>query len=342
MTKFNYGLDNDSKGKLHEILVAKLLDPYNRFPQRPNEITELGLASEELHRTFVNRLGGEHTYNYEKHLEYAKVAVENIRKHFNKIHFTSNNCTVVKIFWTSNPNDVKALSPKDDKNTSDLVIEHKPFDVVAVNSDEKYVGLSLKIYGVKKINTLANVGVKTLDNLLNVNTEDIHKNTSQQVRNNTSALGFDISGLTIRNAHKLEKTDKNLLETNTSIMNKSIENVSKIYKNKLREKDSTNLENIIKHLVIPKKISSIKTYVVSTYGTKEIKNTIEDLSKDGTNILKKHKGNISIKTASSSNRNIIFCGMNQSSLLTIYMKAKSSGGFTTITGVVRGWYEQGK
>ena len=148
---FNHGLDNDSKGKLHEILVATILDPQKRFPERPNEITELGpSASEQLFRRLVQQLGGVYSENFKHHYDIAKFSAERIIDHLKKTCFCTGNNRIVKIYWTSNPSDFRALTKIKEKNPSDLIFETRPADLVAVNSECEYVGLSLKIHNMNK------------------------------------------------------------------------------------------------------------------------------------------------------------------------------------------------
>jgi hypothetical protein len=339
---FNYGLDNDSKGRLHEILVARILDPNNRFPSRPNEITELALpASEELYNKLVSTLGGASSDNYKHHLSIAQFSAEKILAHLTKTKFCSGNNKLVKIYWTSNPSDFASLTRIKEKNPSDLIFESKHTDLVAVNSHAKFIGLSLKIHNKKKrTSTLANPGHKLLDRLLGVDTVSIHKQSLESVKQNTIAMGFDISNMTIKQAHALEKTDVSLLLSNAEIAKKSVIEISTIYREQLISKSSAELAHFIQSIVNTKNYK-VKTFRVTTYGIKDFTHEIVDISKEGQKILSDHKDNIFIKD-SSGKRTITFGGKNNSSLIILDIKPHGSGGFQSINGNVQGWCTSAK
>lgn len=198
----NYGLKNDDKGKLHELLVGHFLmhgtahhDPDSfaptksmpKFAQRPiatNTIKKEKKSKsqfdtpEKLHAGIKSKLTHE---QYSNHIRIAKFAAEHIKKgledagHLSK-NPQSNSGRISNVYWTSRPADIERLhgSP-DPANTSDIVVEKKKKNPTAggrklvVETDGgpkeggEHIGISLKIHNEPKTSTLANPGRGTMD-----------------------------------------------------------------------------------------------------------------------------------------------------------------------------------
>lgn len=148
----NYGLKNDDKGKLHELLVGHFLmhgtkhdDPDThspsralpKFPQRPipaaggpKEKKSKAAADtpEGLHKAIRSKLSPE---NYGHHVRIAKFAADKIKAgledagHLSKDP-SSNQGRITNVHWTSRPADIERLhGHADPANTSDIVVQKK-------------------------------------------------------------------------------------------------------------------------------------------------------------------------------------------------------------------------
>lgn len=178
------GLDNDAKGKMHEVLVAAhLKSPDHEGPHSKKKMTfpehfrtdsdedkegkprKQGESPEELHNRLRSRLTPE---QYHHHYHKAKAAAQAIldeekrraKKQKRKPRTVSN------VHWTSNPKDIERLTGKKGaKNPSDLVVTW---------SDGKREGKSMKVGRKSAAPTLSNPGKKQLHRLAHADLPENH------------------------------------------------------------------------------------------------------------------------------------------------------------------------
>lgn len=333
-SKNNFGLDNDGKGRLHEILVAKLLDPQQRFPERPNEEIDKYqiLASESLYYKLVQQMGGPYSENLKHHMRIAEYAAENIKR---GIGTTSNN-PIIKVYWTSNPSDFFALTRVKERSSADLIFDVKRTDIVVVDHTSNYIGISLKMYNRKKTQTISNPGHRLVDSLLKVNTQPILYGFLEDVKKNTLAHGHDVTGMTQKDAHQLEKLVPELLKSNSLIARAGVIQISNVYRTELEKKNSKELELFIRSIVSTKEMK-MKVYRCATYGVQDLKHEFVDVALEGKQVLARHKNKVFIKPTKSK-RTITFAGDEEQPIITFDIKPHGSGGFQSINCNIKGWH----
>ena len=336
ISKNNFGLDNDSKGKLHEILVAKHLDPQSRFPERLNELIEYcACESEDLHNKIVQKLGGINSVNYAHHNKVAVFAAEQILVTLRTNKTLSHNKPIIKVYWTSNPSDFFSLTKIKEKSTSDLMFQPRKADIVAVVDKSNYIGLSLKVHNRKRISSLCSPGQVIVDDLLKVNTTQIYKDTIDLIKKNSCDRGYSqVLDMPLKQSHQLEKENKDLLNSNAIIFRNGSDKIAKIYKNVL---DTNNelISNFIKSIVCSKS-SKIKIFKSSTFGTTNLTNVCIDIDKENKKIVKTHLPFFHIKETKGP-RHITFGGKDGNSILRLEIRPAGSGGFQSLKIDVKGW-----
>lgn len=173
----NYGLANDDKGKMHELLVGHFLmhgtnhdNPSThvpqralpKFPQRPagkiagkketksKAVTE---DPEELHDHIKAKLSPD---NYGHHVRIAKFTAHHILKGLEEGgHISSdpksNSKRITNVHWTSRPSDIQKLhGSADPANTSDIVLQKKAAKLPMSKGRDKKKGLVVETDGGPK------------------------------------------------------------------------------------------------------------------------------------------------------------------------------------------------
>ena len=226
----NYGLDNDSKGKLHEALVGHFLkhpeskDPMTHkpkkgettFPMRPvtgnkegamHETDDSHARAEVQKHHDTLKHGSDHEHfeeNWNYHLTAAKNAAEHIRNHLSEAGHVARDEKVTNVHWTSRQKDIERISGvKDKANKSDLVLETAgPSHVAEIDKKskakrtpqtKKFVGLSMKIHNKPGMSTISNPGQDSLTQhfgLEDHHLEGIHQKAMTNTANEIAKHGF--------------------------------------------------------------------------------------------------------------------------------------------------------
>lgn len=142
-------LDNDSKGKLHEILVGHHLLG-KRHMSKHNDVE--GLSPQEKHDEIVKKIpGGINSKAYKNHYERARKAAEDIKK---QVGITDEN-PIQNVQWTSKAGDIGRATGIPSTQKED------PSDIVITDKNGRHHGVSLKVSDDNKPITLSNPGLES-------------------------------------------------------------------------------------------------------------------------------------------------------------------------------------
>ena len=202
--------NNDAKGKLHEILVAKHLSSDNdEDKQLPTHYRDekTGKTPRQIHDKIVNDHMGDQGTNHPDYIEAdrrAKEAAEHIKKHLtNKGHDFSR---LSRVAWTSNKSDHEKFTGEGDENSNADVMLHFNAHDHELKTNPKhpghYAGISLKIG--KSQPTVKSPGFDTLNRLTKSHhsvTNDILDDHDQNIEN----AGYDREKSDDTNGHQYNK-----------------------------------------------------------------------------------------------------------------------------------------
>lgn len=366
MEKFdpNYGLKNDDKGKLHELLVGHFLmhdtDHENpdcclptslpRFPLKPSrKLKKKSKAKfstpEELHELIRLSISSE---NYNNHIRIAKFTAKNIKKELETAKLISidknlNSGKISNIFWSSNPGDVEfILGKKDESNTSDLVLTiKKRFLVVEIDGGEEFVGLSLKLYNEFKPTNLANCGRGSIDKILNIDTSHFEQAAVEHAHRAAEKYEINTRNLTKKQAHDTIKINSNnsftkeIRELYYYHAKEQLNNITEDYFKKIKSMNSSDIGEILVTIANVKP-TIMKMYKSETYGTDKLTHSFENPFIQIASILHKHKKYINV-TKEANSPNIKFRGKDKVSIANLNLKYQSSTPFTGVIGIFQGW-----
>ena len=326
----NYGLGNDHKGKLHEILVGHFLKhgvnhdhPDNwkpssagqsKFPERPP--APEGSKKEKPSKAVADTAEGLHDHirssisdeNYGHHVRIAHFAaskiIEGLAEEGHISRSNKGNSRITNVHWTSRPGDIERLSGEADKaNTADIMVKKtkkkKPESGLVVETNNgpagggEHIGISLKIHNEKKESTLANPGRGTLDVHHHVNT-DAHENAAIEAAHNAAAhYGINTRNIPKRKAHDLIKNDKRIKNTYKPVADKQLYAITDAYRNSMKGKNPHRLANIIRRGANIKP-TKIKLYKSATYGTDNLSHSFANPLVEMDSILKEHEGHVAV------------------------------------------------
>lgn len=200
---------SDSKGKLHEILVAKHLHPNKELPthyrnietQKTPKITHDDIVS--IHMSVPDRKGntGIHHEDYVAADKRAKEAADHIKEHLKSNGYDTNR--IHSIAWTSNKKDHKEFTGVEDPNSDADVMMHLHKHGDDDSHPGHHVGLSLKVGGGKP--NVRNPGLKTLNSLTGAD-EKVINSSLEKHKQNLHNLGYDQNKSAAEN-HEQYKAD---------------------------------------------------------------------------------------------------------------------------------------
>ena len=200
-------VENDDKGKLHELLLAKHLHKDGKLPEHfrseSANNTHAGTA-EQVHKKLKDKLDIEHPGAYEEIDRHAKQTAEAIKKHLAASGHLTDDHEIHAIHWTSNPKDAKKLTKiKNPNSNADLIIttKHKK------TGETKYIGVSAKYGGLKNPN-LKNPGLESLEKQAG-QPEGTYTKLFKDHRDRMKKLGYTS---TIAKNHALSKVHNAILE----------------------------------------------------------------------------------------------------------------------------------
>ena len=154
-------VQNDSKGKLFEVLHAKFMHPKEEFPTHyRDEVTQK--SPQETHDSIKKRIT---PAEYRTIHDHARSSAQHMKAHLKEQGHDPEHITHVA--WTSNgESDVAKFTGKDDPhNDSDVMYQFKHPKTGVV----KHVGVSLK-YGSQKDPNFRNPGLESLQRMTGANT----------------------------------------------------------------------------------------------------------------------------------------------------------------------------
>lgn len=157
-------LENDDKGKMHELLLAKYLHPDTKLPEHhrsESENDEHAGTPQQVHDRLKKKIG-EGAYNEID--DHAKQTAEHIKKHLEQAGHTGNGNHIGQVFWTSNAD--KPNKPGDHEKTTGVKDVNSNADLIVRTHDKNgkttgHVGVSAK-YGSNKPN-YRNPGLESME-----------------------------------------------------------------------------------------------------------------------------------------------------------------------------------
>lgn len=347
-----YGLSNNSKGVVHEILVgAHLQTPGHTSAKDAHTLKhcehfrdEHGKGPKEVHDSLTGHLDEKqyaHHYNKAKHA--ANVLRAHLDKHGKGVH---------KVHWTSNPNDIQKLTgKKDGNNPSDLVVQHH---------DGTHTGVSMKVQKKAASPTLANPGKKTLKDITGHPGDPLSHHESEYRRKSLARLKphFEARGHIVHSDHVIHgETGKKLSIGKSKDGDKSLRGIehqhpdikeannkdaythcghaAKEYHDHLKNKKPHELAHILQHL--SQSDTGLHTIVSKTRGRKDkIVTEISDPKRDHDAAMSKHAKHLTVHHSGTS---IHFRGKDDAPVASLSFKPNSSGGFTGVQGNLAGLHK---
>lgn len=329
----NYGLSNDDKGKLHEILTSHFLlygtghnDPAeisDPFPKRPDreipgkrktECRGRANNASDLHEIIRSKLNDE---NYQYHLNTARFAAENILE--------KSQLKIDNVYWTSNALDIEKLyGAPDPGNKSDIVIE----------SNNEFIGISLKIMNAPKLTNRNNAGRGTIDSLIGVCTAHYEQNALDTAVKLAEEHGIDVCSMTKQEAHNNTKKHPVISKKLKLTKRKNLVSITKTYRDHFIDLDEHETAECFKTLVDVHP-TAMRTYISTTYGTKKHTHSFVNPENELNRILNFHKDHMKVPEGKGSS--IRFLGKDDIPIGRLNVKFGSSTPYTGIVGILQGY-----
>ena len=147
-------VENDDKGKMHELLLAKYLHPDSTLPEHhrsESENEEHAGTPTQVHDRLKKKMGDSAYHQIDAH---AQQTAKAIQSHLQSAGHTGNGHHVGRVFWTSNAD--KPGKPGDHEKTTGVKDVNSNADVIVRIHDKEgktagHVGVSAK-YGSHKPN----------------------------------------------------------------------------------------------------------------------------------------------------------------------------------------------
>lgn len=368
----NYGLKNNDKGVLHELLVAKILHPDNELPGRPpihedyvppkkkTKSKARAETSNDLYHVITALVSPEQLQDHQRIAEFAAEKIlEGLREN-GHISAENGNSRITNVYWTSKPDDIYKLTGVVDKaNSSDIVMAKAPTrTMIETNGGPaqggELIGISLKIHNEPKTSNLANPGRMSVDKILGVSTDQLE--ADELARAHVAAEKFGVrtrgiaktckgSGARTENAHDSTKNHRELrkvlnksgLQTKTAITN--------TWREAMKSYDSREIANTLRTLVNIKP-TKIPVYKSTTYGTKNLTHEFGNPVVEMEAILQTHKGYIHINPKEKGTTINIYGRKDDKGkpipIGKLTSKYGSSTIFTGVVATVQGWTKTSK
>jgi len=282
-------LDNDSRGKLHELLTAAHLNNniHGELAHAEYFRDEKGRTPEEAHNEIANRISKD---DYQRAHSHAKQAADAIYAHIQQHHpeLLANKNHHVKVSWTSLKSDHEKLTGKKDEAHSggaDIMVSSHDKES---NETHHAVGYSLKIADNKI--TTGQTGSKTTEQVLGMKPGSLQKHDDAHRANVNSILkkhGHDADNMSEAQKHAAFKVSRDHRTEKGRGMAEEIRNSSykhaankvKEIKKHLESKSDSEQKSRLSEFVAPS--HTYPTYQVATAPTKQtthIKNEKSELS----------------------------------------------------------------
>lgn len=269
---------SDDKGKLHELLLAKHLNPTGKLPSHwRSKSEEYGGTPTQVHARLKKKVGAAAYKEIHDHAKNTATAViEHLHQHGHmKDHQISN------IHWTSNRDSEH--NPGDHEKTTGVKDKNSNADIIVTlghrkTGKKKFVGISAK-YGSQSKPNLQNSGLDALEkesgagagsftSLLKKHNEDVEKigysgtlkqkhtqykkdvaeREAYKKANNKKTDGFKPSSPEAATRLKrAEAAEKSLLTARTKM--------ASIHRNALSSKSDSELREIVRKNVSPKTVN---------------------------------------------------------------------------------------
>lgn len=202
-------VENDDKGKMHELLLAKYLHPNSTLPEHhrsESENEEHAGTPQQVHDRLKKKMGDNAYNQIDSH---AQQTAKAIHWHLQQAGHTGNGNHIGQVFWTSNAD--KPNKPGDHEKTTGVKDVNSNADVIVRIHDKDgktagHVGVSAK-YGSNKPNYrnpgldsmektagLAKGSLKQLSDAHHKYMEDIHYNgpaSQRHVQYKIDKMGID-------------------------------------------------------------------------------------------------------------------------------------------------------
>lgn len=157
-------VENDDKGKMHELLLAKYLHPDSSLPEHhrsESENEEHAGTPTQVHDRLKKKMG-DNAYNQID--QHAQQTAKAIHEHLKSAGHVGHGQHIGRVFWTSNAD--KATKPGDHEKTTGVKDVNSNADVIVRVHDKAgktvgHVGVSAK-YGSQKPN-YRNPGLESME-----------------------------------------------------------------------------------------------------------------------------------------------------------------------------------
>lgn len=198
-------VENDDKGKMHELLLAKYLHPDSRLPEHhrsESENDEHAGTPTQVHDRLKKKIGDNAYNEIDTH---AKQTSEHIKKHLADAGHTGNGNHIGQVFWTSNAD--KANKPGDHEKTTGVKDVNSNADLIIRTHDKNgkttgHVGVSAK-YGSNKPN-YRNPGLESMEKTAGLDRGSL-KNLTDAHHKHMEKLGYNGSADQRNIQYKIDK-----------------------------------------------------------------------------------------------------------------------------------------
>lgn len=367
----NYGLDSDSKGKLHELLTAHYLthgdhehEPHERgvregttrFPKRPDEKSDV--SGSELYHGIRSKLHNSSPDHFEKNWTYhknaARSAANAIRDHLRNSGHMAANETINNVHWTSRQNDIERISgAKDKANKSDIIAEIGPHPSHVAEIDKKkksqrtptskkFVGLSMKIHNSKVMSTLSNPGHGALDEIFKTDTTKHYQASLENAHNVAARHGIDTRSMSLQAAHNATKGHEGFKAASKEYKDGQLQAIANEYRSKLVNAHPHKIADTLSKLANIKK-TKMPTLFAATYGGEHnMSHHVDDPHTEMQKLLDHHRDHLTVDNNHGSST-LNFRGKGGQLLGTLQIKHKSSTAFSSRpVGTLAGWSSKAK
>lgn len=198
-------VENDDKGKLHELLLAKYLHPDQKLPDHhrsESENDDHAGTPQQVHDRLQKKIGPAAYNEIDRH---AQQTVSKLKEHLQQAGHTGEGTHIGNVFWTSNadkpnkPGDhEKTVGVKDVNSNADLIVRLH-------NKEGKtagHVGISAK-YGSQKPN-YRNPGLESMEKTADLPRGSMKSLTAAH-HENMEKLGYQGSADTRNIQYKIDK-----------------------------------------------------------------------------------------------------------------------------------------
>jgi hypothetical protein len=231
-------LDNDSKGKLNELLLAISLSSSSSFPKHYRDIDK---SPEIIFNDIKDRMD---SYEFDLMSEHALQMSSIIKANFIENYIISSEYDINEIYWTSL--DDKEGQAGDHEKLTGINDPLFDGDIIIETKNKKLIGISAK-YGNTKSPTLKNPGCNRLDKIFNISLKPFMDKHIQ----NLYDLGYSGSNDQMKDDYKKHKDSRKGLEARRSGLETRHSMIHEIYQS-LSRMSSDELRTVVVELCAPR------------------------------------------------------------------------------------------